>query len=409
MKEGSMRPFVVASMCVVISIGAGAAAAQTQCVVAPQSIWFNVTAQPALTLLVQAGGVSAHPLQIDTGSTGIVLGYMHIGTKTPLTKDELTQLGLKDYILYNSSDKVMEGQWVHTSIELSDGSHSVTIPSIPVLSVNKMCTANPGQTKPPFNCQNSPKLPVVCSKNAGKAAAALCNLGMMGVGFDRGTPMVPSAVNPFLNLQPMKTNPPSMQRGYIITATEGITLGMTESDIENFTFLKLTSLGEPGEWQQASGCVAITGGGINDPGKQVCGDILMDTGVDTMFVTYAKGFLPTFNPAIPASGRNLWNCAATKGVPPPWPCNASSAGVSVTWPGAIPKPFTYSVSAPAQFVANGTNPASVHVGQGNSLSPPENVFVNTSRQLLYAADYLYDATCGRIGFRSPPSIPVRQH
>lgn len=31
-----------------------------------------------------------------------------------------------------------------------------------------------------------------------------------------------------------------------------------------------------------------------------------------------------------------------------------------------------------------------------------NVFVNTSRQLLYTADYLYDAACGRIGFRSRP-------
>jgi len=394
-----MRLFVT-GMCVAVLVAAGGAVAQERnCKVLSQSITFHARPHPDFTLPVRLGGAPAHLLQIDTGSTGIVVGYMHVGktpAQRPLTKAELGQLGLQEYIVYSSSGNVRMGHWVYTSLELLNGTQPAFVDHIPVLAVDKLCKAKPGQLTEPFDCSASPKLPVDCQNAAkGSPAMDLCNLGMMGVGFDRGTSMGTSAVNPFLHLRQMEAH--TMQRGYVITIGRGVTLGMTPPEIAGFRFLPLAPNPKaPGEWLEAHGCIAITGGGIVEPGKQVCGDILMDTGVDTMFVSYGPGLLPAFNPPIPGSGGNLWTCVNTCSVNG----NAASAGVTVTWPGPGEPIFTYGVT-PVPFRADGKNPTAVHVRNATSAltNPSENVFVNTSRQLLYTADYLFDASCGRIGFR----------
>lgn len=381
----AMRTF----FCLAMGVLAAVAIAQPEpCSVGSQATTFAIRMNPDLLLMGSLGGAVPHPLQIDTGSTGIVIARQRIGTSTAVT-----DMTLPANIIYNSSNRVMVGQWVYTPVQLSDGQQTtVTIPKLAVFAVDQICATRDGRTTPPFDC-STPTTP-----------EQLLELGMMGVGFDRGATMGPPQVNPFLRLPQMDAG--TMQRGYIITATNGITLGMTQPTIAGFRFLSL----QPapilaGEWQQATGCVAMTGGGITNPGLSVCGNVLMDTGVDRMFVTYAKGF-PAFNPPFAKNAGALWRCCPciSRAQPPEPTCfisgNASNASVTVTWPSATNPVFTYAASAPAQFFSDRPIPSAVFATSVASLQEQgANVFVNTSRQLLYTADYLYDATCGRIGFR----------
>lgn len=384
--ERAMRAF----FCVMMSVLAAVAIAQPEpCSVKPQATTFAIRMNPDLVLMASLGGAAPHPLQIDTGSTGIVIARQRIGPYTPVT-----DMTLPANIIYNSSDRVMVGQWVYTSVELSDGKQTIiTIPKLAVFAVDQICATRGRSMAPPFDCS----IPTTPDE--------LLELGMMGVGFDRGSTMGPPQVNPFLRLPQMDAG--TMQRGYIITARDGVTLGMTQTAIADFRFLPLhPERTRAGEWQQARGCVALSGGGITNPGLPVCGNVLMDTGVDRMFVTYAKGF-PAFDPPFPENAGALWRCCpciSTKRPPEPT-CfisgNASTAGVTVTWPSDTNPVFTYAASAPAQFFADQPTPSAVFATSVATLQEQgANVFVNTSRQLLYTADYLYDATCGRIGFRS---------
>jgi hypothetical protein len=385
-------------VCSVVSIvGTTAVTAQDRCSVASGSVHFNSPMGAAgLHMRIRAGGAAFTPhAQIDTGSTGIVLGYMNVGKSARVPQEQLNRWGVRhNYMIYNSSNLVMVGEWVYTSVDLLDGDQPVTIPNLPVLSVYKTCAMPKDMTKPPAGCltRRPANLPAI---DCGTTKHALCGLHMMGVGFDRGATMGSPAMNPFLHLPEMDNH--LMQRGYSISSRDGVTLGMTPSGIAGFKFVPLTPAGQQGEWHEAHGCVAVTGPGVVNPGGQVCGDILMDTGVSKMFLSYAKG-LPAFTPPIPATGGDLWCCPK-----PPQQCVVNvNAGVTVTWQGV----FTYSAVAPKTFNPDQENPSQVHVRQVDARlpNPEEDVFVNTSRQLLHTADYLYDATCGRVGFR-PLSSP----
>lgn len=371
-----MMRLVAAVLCTVIA--AGTAAAQV-CRVAPQSVWLPTT--DAFELAgVSVGGGPLRTLQIDTGSTGIAIGYMHVKDSIPLTADELAKFHLDPYINYNSSGNTPVGQWVWTSVRLTN--QNVTIPHVPVLAATHTCYAPAGK-KPTEKCINGPPLP-----------SEVKALGMMGVGFDRGPSMGTWQVNPFLNAQAM--NDHAMQRGYIVT-NHGVRLGMSPQDIAGFTFVPLTPIATPYEWKQAGGCVSMTGSGV-PPGATVCGEVLMDTGVDTMFVSYDKSVMPKFQPPIVnAAGVDFWSCK--KGA-----CTTfRDVDVRVTWPNAKAPGFEYSAAPPRAFSPSSPVPSRLHVRGTTTLTDPgENVFVNTSRQLLNTAEYLYDASCGRIGFRPLP-------
>lgn len=397
-----MRPFAIA-FCVVLF--AGAVAAQDQCTVGTASSWLPTKGAFGLNGVVVGDG-PPRPVQIDTGSTGLAIGYMHIKNSTDLTPAEIEQYQLEpNYISYNSSGNVPVGKWVYALVQLTLANPPVTIPRVPVLAVQKMCKAASNSMEPEQSCVNGPSVPSDCSlQNQNRDLHAVCTIGMMGVGFNRGPSMGTWQVNPFLNAQPMIGG--TMQRGYIVTRN-GVRLGMRQEDIGGFQFQSLTSIKPPYEWKQASGCVSITGGGVEDPGTQVCGDILMDTGVDSMFLSYRT--MPDFDPPLSCLG-DLWNCGIPTKDQPTRCCTkfAEDATVRVTWPDTTGSVFEYRVSTPAQFSAPGPTPARLHVRQTDSLpDPTAKVFVNTSRQLLATADYLYDATCGRIGFRKLPAPPRR--
>jgi hypothetical protein len=201
--------------------------------------------------------------------------------------------------------------------------------------------------------------------------------------------------NPFLQLQQM--NDGTMRRAYIIT-TKGIQLGVTASDLAAFRLVPLRKFPQDDPvygWRQARGCVSIAGGGVV-AANNVCGDVLMDTGVDRMYLSYA-GTAPRFNPAL-RDGK-VWFCNGSQS-----PCMVNGAGrasVTVRWPDAAKPVFSFTATAPRLFDPQGTSPIFANVWNGAKYpgDPTEHVFVNTSRQLLNEADYLYDATGGKVGFR----------
>ena len=339
------------------------------CTVAGDSIWLDAPATSrGYGLTVSAGGGVAHSIQVDTGSTGVAVRRSTIGSWRSVTNAP------SPYIVYNSSGRAMCGEWVATDLRLTGGNGTfVEIPGMQVLAVDRVCAVPIGIVPPdPCSCTT----PLV---DAGPS--------MLGIGFDRGAGMGGPAQNPFLNLPGMIAN--TMQRGYVIT-TAGIRVGMRAEDVAGFEFVSLTPLAPPEQWQQASGCVSVRYGGTVTPSQPVCGQVLMDTGVDGMYLSYRDR--PAFAPPLLPNSM-LWSCTAEGCA-----IGSGMASVQVTWPGIR---YSYTPSP----VPSGVNwQSSTPVFAATSENPQRSidVFVNTSRQLLADADYLYDATCGRIGFRKKP-------
>ncbi len=329
-------------------------AQQQGCAVRPQSRMLTVEPrgpqQQSLMLRISLGGGKPVAVQVDTGSTGIAIARDRI--PPPLVP--AIDVTLPPMIEYNSSGRQLFGHWVYTSVTITGANgQSVHIDRMPVLAVHHMLCST-------------------CDTTAGEQKA-IDELAMMGVGFDRGFGMGLAPENPFLHIREMEAG--SMQHAYMVT-NSGITFGLP-ADLSGFRFLPLQRLPAPLSWKQAQGCVQISGGGIAKPFGPVCGNILMDTGVSQMFVSYDPAGRPTFG-------------GSQVEVFPP------GTMVSVSWPSASSPQFQYKFGVPRDWTWRSPSPERVLWGAKPANTP---VFVNTSRQLLWTADYLYDASCGRIGFR----------
>ncbi|WP_312313025.1 hypothetical protein [Atlantibacter sp.] len=195
----------------------------------------------------------ARPVEMDTGSTGIVISADAIPNIGQLT-------GTPGKLVYNSSGRIMIGTWVTTPVTLSgsNGTHFATAP-IPVLAVTQIaCQDNARHCTP----EDNPR-----------------GVAMMGVGFAReGSEQQQStpATNPLLN----PATPEGFHKGYVVTR-EGVHVGLNAAVTGGgFSYVKL----EPdpqvaGEWQPAPVCIVVN----NDPKR--CGTALIDTGVTDMFLT----------------------------------------------------------------------------------------------------------------------------
>ena len=197
----------------------------------------------------------------------------------------------------------------------------------------------------------------------------------MGVGFSReqtGNPIQ----NPFLTIREMVQSPRTMQKGYVFTAS-GVTLGIPPAALPRFTLIPLTRSSPTADWDPPAGCLEMSGGGIDQPLGPVCGQILMDTGIDYGIVSY------------PPALRPMFGGAQADPLPP-------GTSIRISWTSGPGPAFTFpfTIGPPRSWRWEQPVPAFVRWGLRD-----EGLFVNTSRQLLQTADYLYDADCGRIGFR----------
>ena len=241
---------------------------------------------------------------------------------------------------YTSNGLILLGHYFRAPVTFeSAGARSTTVP-IMLLAVERLAC--------------DPKYPK-CSLR-GRSTQGI---GVLGVGFARKESI---GSNAFLQLAGMVSG--SMHPGYIV-AEDGITLGLTAENTRGFQFIQLSR--GPHDWLGAPGCFGF-------PGKRgyerICGTLLVDTGLGSMIVSRAAALRP------PDLRGGL----------------ADGTAMAIASP-AFEKPimhYRFSVGDRGPL-----SPASIRW----SSAAGNGAFVNTGRDVIRGYDYLYDAKCGRVGFR----------
>ncbi len=289
------------------------------------------------------GGGAPHAFLVDTGSVGILVPRQALGPDYQ-NFDPSQDIEFQ----YVSSGNVYLGQWVKVPVVLGvpaawNGTGDYPIAHIEVFAVDR---------------------------------PADFDGGVFGVGFgiDGLADGGPSR-NPLLHLAYQGDH---LRHGYIVS-TQGVDVGLTPLNTEGFAFIALERDATGEDWLQPIGSVGLSGDFSGD-GFSTDLPLLMDTGVDNMI---------------------LWVSASH--APPDLPSHSAfPAGIAVS----ISAPPAGQAAEPAlhySFVTGDTSqsraPSQVEwrVGDG----------INTGRNVLAGAEYLYDATKGRMGFRVPPTWSVQ--
>ncbi|MBB4129087.1 hypothetical protein GGR77_004421 [Xanthomonas translucens] len=368
----------------------------------------------AYQVRVQVGAAAAstnpaaasHVLEVDTGSTGVVVP---LSAAIQPAWDASTKLG---YIFYSSNSQYHPGKYVQVPMRLgvsADGKRAAArIDSIEVLAAQCSCgVAAIAKGTPAGAVKTLSQAPDSCAaydntlalSSGGTQLLQHCttiapDFGMMGVGYDRG---VPAARNPFLNLAQMHAG--SMSPGYIVSAS-GITLGVSEQALHGFSLIPLqrAAASAGADWQAPNACASFPASGSD---YQVCGKLLPDTGINYMMLT------PTRQPPVPDRLQQ-------KIIAPAKPAGTGSGRASSTTALVVPEATQIALAVgPAgdpvfsyDFKVGGATPATPDSVQwrGPLDAPPAHI--NSGRHILAAADYAYDAACGRAGFRPVPAPAI---
>jgi hypothetical protein len=332
------------------------------------------------------GGESGIDVVMDTGSTGIVVS----SSKVPAAAFAAsTQDG---QILYNSSNKFFGGKYVKTPVIFqTEGGGSVQTTAIDVLAVSCTCgvsqTAPTNKAKPdPARCSSyngTPPSTGATKTSLSQCTAAPPSIAMMGVGFDRGGRS--AALNPFLNLTAPTGK--TIHPGYIISKA-GVTLGLTAANSQGFKTIQLQPNKQlPGtEWLQLNACATVAAPG-GSPSAKLCGGMLMDTGIDFMFLSFNASQRPTGS-TTPSVGP--YDGASRTILTPGWTMTFSAVDQNQQ------TALQYTQSA-VQTNVTPTPQQTVAVWAG-ATAPVASNFMNTGRRLLYSAAYLFDQQCGKLGF-----------
>ncbi len=296
-------------------------------------------------------------LIMDTGSVGLIVSK---DIFTP--KSDAKNLGPGRQV-YTSSGIIEEGTWWTATQQFYDKNGTlVATAEVPVLQVTSIkCTADARSCTPTDN----PK-----------------GVTVMGIGFARESaeqPLGTPAYNAFLNVtgividNKLEKRPANWCNGYVISPN-GVHLGLNADNTGNAGFVKLEpwqefSSTDLPEWHAAPMTLILNGTGQ-------AGNILMDTGVDTAFVS-------------PPSGSNVGTLV---------PC-PDSARVE-----CAPNGDLFEIYLPDQ-----ANPVAYYrftLGDSNNPMQPNgahvvsdtNVFLNTSRHVLDGMNIIYDNKHGYIGY-----------
>jgi hypothetical protein len=153
----------------------------------------------------------------------------------------------------------------------------------------------------------------------------------------------------------------SMHPGFILTPNE-LTIGINATNAAPFPMVTLSPFpGRTGDWSGPPACVTF-----NSSGSPECGSMLLDIGINSMFLSAQH----------PSGVSNI-------SIVSP---NEQSPLLSYRFNPANPSPTPPAPTKVAWVAANGSS-----------------VFVNTGRDALAAANYLYDAGCGKVGFEATSS------
>ncbi|KAE8451682.1 hypothetical protein EG329_003139 [Mollisiaceae sp. DMI_Dod_QoI] len=310
---------------------------------------------------------------VDTGSTGMVISAIDI----PEWNAEEAECYPRGWEYLSSSRRLYSGNWIPKDVyfNLGNSSHELIQAQVPVLCVTSVTICN-GTTK--YNstvnggsCPTDPGgyIPPITSFPTG--------IRIMGVGFDRqgdGMPQGTPDKNPFLNIVSIGGNlPVHFRPGYIITK-EGITIGLTKTNMEGMRYVQLPTINttmprNPYDWGAIPACMSVGGAPCS------IGTALLDTGLSNSYIT-----LPSNASVATSPGTTLL-------------VNGSEVKIEFGAPIVAADEFIV-----GQNISGGVAPTKVSVTLSDTRIP----FVNTGRHVYRAWEVAFDAVLGRVGFRPVP-------
>ncbi|KAK6352850.1 hypothetical protein TWF696_004851 [Orbilia brochopaga] len=320
----------------------------------PTNNWANA---PTVNITLDGVEVVA---TVDTGSTGLVAS-ISLFPHNNFTRQDPTS------IFYSSSHWLEEGyeEW----IDMTFGPFYMRTQAI--IKNREVCCPGYNSTTDEPRCPSA-KLARNCECSGGCTSTSTSHnhhkratrpappppVAYMGIGFGRGAPQIDNA---FLDTVTFNGQaiPPSSQSycpGYVIT-TDGIHLGLTSANTQNFTFVTLhqTSVDGQRDWSTATMQYQI------DNSTQQNGTVLVDTGISQ---SYFQSM-------------------------PPWRANST---VYLSVPGDVD---TYTIRYEVDETGKGWNPMQPTRFGGS----PTLGFINTGRHFLNCFDVMYDPVGGNYGYR----------
>jgi hypothetical protein len=285
------------------------------------------------------GGGAPHAFLVDTGSVGILVPRQVLG---PDYQDfDASQDITFGYV---SSNKTYQGQWVKVPVVLGVPATWSGTGNYPMADIEVFAVDEPADF----------------------------DGGVFGIGFGIGALADGGPTrNPLLH---MHYQGALLRHGYVI-GTQGIDVGLAALSMEGFAIIPLDRDATGEDWMQPPGSITLSGD-FSPEGFYADLPILMDTGIDSMILWVAAGLAPP-------------ELASDSAFPAGITVNVSAPPAALGDEPALQYSFVTGVSS--QPMA----PSEVEWRVGNGL--------NTGRNVLAGADYLYDRTQGRIGFRVPPA------
>jgi hypothetical protein len=283
------------------------------------------------------GGGAPHAFQVDTGSVGILAPRQTLGPD--YQNFDPSQDVEFGYI---SSGNAYWGQWVKVPVVLGvpaewDGTGDYPVAHVEVFAVDQ-----------PAGFEG----------------------GLFGVGFAiGGLADGGPARNPLLHVTYQGAR---LGHGYIIS-TQGVNVGLTSVSKDGFSLITLDRNPSGNDWMQPFASVTMTGD-FSASGLSTEAPLLVDTGIEQMILWLSADNAP---PNLQAA------CAFPGGIA----INVSAPAADQTTQPALQ--YSFLTGDASQPMA----PSWVEWRVGNG--------INTGRNVLAGADYLYDATTGQIGFRIP--------
>jgi len=289
------------------------------------------------------------PFGVDTGSIGTVVPVDRLGP-------DAIGPGAPGRVYYDSSGRIFSGSHYLASVafETEDG-RVVRTPRMLVLGIDS-ASCVPGH--PACRASDDP------------------GLHYLGVGFARGAAdahaFVSPADNAFLRLA--DDGDGTISPGYVLTG-RAITIGVPPADGWSMAPLA-PSTTAAGDWSPARACWSFPE--LPEPNR-FCGNFLLDVGLAEMFLDLPRAERPPGSEEMRPCGER--SCAY---VP-----DGTAMQVAVGSPDAPAMAYDFRL----QREARGPEPT-----WAMWIDRPQ-AFVNVGRRPLFRFHYLFDATCGNVGFR----------
>ncbi|AHJ65036.1 beta strand repeat-containing protein [Granulibacter bethesdensis] len=289
----------------------------------------TLTAAPVVTVSPQVIRDTTSALVMDTGSFPTVIPLSMVQAALPTFTDAQLQTYPPGFIVYNSDNVHVNGYYVPLTLAFTDA------------------TDGNGQ-------------PLTTTVNVLVTDAS--STYMMGLRFDYDSATqqnYTSANSALMNLAPMQSG--AMSRGYIISQ-DGLTVGLNQANAgSGWAFTKLAPASQSGDWLMPP--VTVTVNGQTLP----AGSLLIDTGLNEMFLKYEGGS------QLPANSTITLSMLGTGGA----------------------VQYSFNTGTP-------TGVAPSFVSAGNSST---GTFVNTGLHALAGFDVLYDEANGLFGLRANGHSP----